>query len=92
MKPIVHDFYDSGMTARGSLVSLLLGLLLSACGGSGGQGTDDPLTGDAGIAYVARPLSFDATGGVMQPDIREVLGFNPGADLIYRELASPSAS
>lgn len=93
MKPIVHLVHDSGMTGRASLVSLLLGLLLSACGGGGGgQGTDDPLTGDAGIAYVARPLAFDATGGVMQPDIREAPGFNPGADLIYRELASPSAS
>ncbi len=48
--------------------------------------------GDAGIAYVSRPLAFDSTGGVIQPDIREALRFNPGADLIYRESASPSAS
>jgi hypothetical protein len=92
MKPNQHAPQYCAVTGVRLFVSSLLGLLLSACGGGGGQGTDDPLAGNAGIAYVSRPLAFDSTGGVIQPDIREALRFNPGADLIYRELASPSAS
>jgi hypothetical protein len=94
MKYNYHALHYCAVTGARLFVYGLLSLLLSACGGGGGggQGTDDPLTGDSGIAYVARPLAFDVTGGVIQPDIREPLSFNPGADLIYRELASPSAS
>ncbi len=92
MKPSYHAPQHCAVAGARLFVSGLLGLLLSACGGGGGQGTDDPLAGDAGVAYVSRPLAFDSTGGVIQPDIREALTFNPGADLIYRELASPSAA
>jgi hypothetical protein len=91
MKPIFHSFYRCVMTGRGSCASLLLGMLLNACGGGGGQGPD-PLVSDAGIAYVSRPLAFDSTGSVIPPDVREPLTFNPGADLMYRVIASPSAS
>jgi hypothetical protein len=77
------------------------GLLLVACGdggsdsgigsSSGGQ-SQDPLVEDIGFAYVRRPLSFDTNGELIKPDRREVLTFTPGGDLLYRELASPSAS
>jgi len=76
----------------------LLCVCLTACGGgdggsgggSGGQ-DPDPFVEDFGIAFVQRPLLFDAMGVLLQADIRDALAFNPGAELIYRELASPSA-
>ncbi|MGB7934419.1 MAG: hypothetical protein WCH04_19785, partial [Gammaproteobacteria bacterium] len=94
MKHKYHALHYCAVTGARLFVYGLLSLLLGACGGGGGggQGTDDPLGGNAGIAYVSRPLAFDSTGGVIQPDIREALSFNPGADLIYREYASPSAA
>ncbi len=94
MKHNYHALHYCAVTGARLFVSGLLSLLLGACGGGGGggQGTDDPLAGNAGIAYVSRPLAFDSTGGVIQPDIREPMRFSPGADLIYREYASPSAA
>jgi hypothetical protein len=91
MKPGYHASAHCDVTGARHLVFGVLCLLLGGCGGGSGQGTDDPLAANAGIAYVSRPLAFDATGSVTQPDIREALRFNPGANLIYRELASPSA-
>ncbi len=58
-------------------------LLLSACGG--GQGVD-PVVENFGIAYVVRPLPEQSSS-----DSRELLGFTPGGDLYFRDLASPGA-
>ena len=66
----------------------MLCICLAACGGD--KQDPDPFVEDFGIAYVQRPLAFDDMGMLVQPDIREALAFNPGADLIYRELASPT--
>jgi len=66
--------------------------VLTACGGGGGGGQDpDPFVNDSGLAFVRRPLTVDNSGALVQPDLREALTFNAGADLFYRELASPSA-
>ena len=72
--------------------------LLVACGGegSGGSGSSggqdpDPFVQDAGVAFVRRDVVTDTTGALVEPDLREALTFNAGADLFYRELASPSA-
>jgi hypothetical protein len=65
-------------------------MTLAACGSEGQD--PDPLVEDIGIAYVKRPLTFDASGAVVQPDLREATGFTPGGDLYYRELASPSVA
>lgn len=65
-------------------------VLLQACGGGDGQ-DPDPLVEDYGIAFVRSPLVVDMNNVLTQPDIREVLTFNAGADLFYRDLASPSA-
>ena len=70
------------------LISMLCAFIAS-CGG-GGQ-DPDPFVEDFGLAYVMRPLGFDDMGVLVQPDIREALTFNPGGDLIFRELASPEA-
>jgi Tol biopolymer transport system component len=60
--------------------------LLTACVDQGEQ-APDPFVEDFGIAYVRRaaPPPDD------EADVREQLGFEPGADLYYRDLASPSA-
>jgi hypothetical protein len=79
------------------LVTACLLPLLFACGdggsGSGSGGQDpDPFVNDVGLAFVRRPVMLDdTTGALVQPDLREALTFNEGADLFYRELASPSA-
>ena len=72
-----------------------LTVLLIACGeggGSNGGQSPDPLIEDIGIAYVRRPLSFDANDVLIKPDTREVITFTPGGELFYRELASPSGN
>ncbi|MGB5338026.1 MAG: hypothetical protein WBO06_02915 [Gammaproteobacteria bacterium] len=76
---------------RSYLLAGVAGMLLTACGGSGEGQDPDPLVEDFGIAFVARPVPMDEEGIPVQPDIREVTTFNAGADLFYRELASPSA-
>ena len=75
----------------------LVGSILTACGGSGdgvsiGDGQDrDPVVVDFPIAYVKAPLILDAQGQPEQPDVRELITFNVGADLYFRDRASPSA-
>ena len=76
-------------TFRGLCSTSALSLLLAACGGDGQD--PDPLVEDFGIAFVARPVALDDEGEPVQSDIREVLTFNPGGDLYYRDQASPSA-
>ncbi len=71
-------------------VVCVLSVVLQACGGGEGQ-DPDPLVEDYGIAFVRRPLVVDMNNMLLQPDIREVLTFTAGADLFYRDLASPSA-
>lgn len=90
---------SSGYTVNAitAMVVLLAMLMLTACGGGDGGGIvgggqdPDPFVEDLGIAFVRRPVMIDDAGELVQPDIREALAFNPGADLFYRELASPSA-
>lgn len=71
-------------------VTALSVLSLSACGGGASTSSSagpDPLVEDFGIAYVKRPVPAMDTA-----DAREVDTFNPGADLFFRDLASPSAN
>jgi hypothetical protein len=67
-----------------------LSAALPGCG-TGDDQDPDPLVEDFGIAFVRQPLVVDENGELAQPDIREVTSFNAGADLYYRDLASPSA-
>ena len=89
MNQINACVHDSSKVAIKWVVCALL-VLLQACGGGDGQ-DPDPLVEDYGIAFVRRPLVVDMNNVLEQPDIREVLTFNAGADLFYRDLASPSA-
>ena len=55
---------------------------------SGGQ-SPDPVVLDFPIAYVKRPVPADTA---MAPDARELLPFQPGADLYLRDRASPTSA
>ncbi len=79
-------------------VSLAVLFLLTSCGGSGdgvsiGNGQDpDPVVVDFPIAFVKAPLMLDDQGMLVQSDVRELIRFNIGADLYFRDRASPSAA
>jgi hypothetical protein len=79
-------------------VSLAVSFLFAGCGGSGdgisiGTGQDpDPVVVDFPIAFVKAPLPLDAQGVLLQSDVRELITFSIGADLYFRDRASPSAA
>ncbi len=76
---------------------LLAGTALTACTSSDGSGgappsggqSPDPVVLDFPIAYVKRAVP---TGAALSPDARELLDFQPGADLFLRDRASPSSA
>jgi len=72
-------------------------LLAASCGGGdsgiaiGGGQSPDPVVADFPLFFVQRPLPVDDMGMVEQPDVREVLDVQFGADLYMRDRASVSA-
>ena len=88
--------------ARRAFRSAALILLISATamfaacsqgdGVSIGTGQDaDPVVIDFPIAYIRAPIPTDDNGDFEQNDLREQITFDFGADLFYRDRASPSA-
>jgi hypothetical protein len=79
---------------RSRLATALVAMALAGCGGGGsagpgsGQGPD-PVVLDFPIAYVKMPVP---TGNAASVDSRDLLHFEPGADLYVRDRASPSAA
>ncbi len=80
------------------LVALIAVSVLFAACGSGqkgvniGSGQDpDPVIVDFPIAYIRAPVPFDDNGDFVQDDLREQITFDFGADLFFRDRASPSA-
>lgn len=71
--------------------------LVCACGGGGngvniGSGQDpDPVVIDFPIGYIRAPIPVDDNGDFAQRDVREQITFDFGADLFYRDRASPSS-
>ena len=71
-------------------------LFIAACSsGDGvqiGTGQDpDPVVIDFPIAYIKAPIPVDDNGEFQQQDLREQITFEFGADLYFRDRASPSA-
>lgn len=70
--------------------------MISGCEeGFGVTGSDqqpDAVAVDFAIAYVKRPLPVDEDGDPISQDLREVVEFNPGAELRIRDRAAASAS
>ena len=57
-----------------------------------GTGQDpDPVVVDFPIAYIRAPIPTDDNGNFEQEDLREQITFDFGADLYYKDRASPSA-
>ena len=57
----------------------------------GGTASDDPVVLDFPIVYVKRPLLFDDDDELLTTNVREPAAFFPGAELFFRDRASPSA-
>jgi hypothetical protein len=80
-----------------SLIAILSATaIIAACsqgdGVSIGTGQDaDPVVIDYPVAYIRAPIPVDDNGDFMQTDFREQITFDFGADLFYRDRASPSA-
>ena len=93
-----HIRNGSGRALTRLAVSLAVSLLIASCGGSGdgisiGSGQDpDPVVVDFPIAFVKAPLLLDDQGMLVQSDVRELITFSIGADLYFRDRASPSAA
>jgi hypothetical protein len=80
-----------------SLISMIsAAAIIAACsqgdGVSIGTGQDaDPVVVDYPIAYIRAPIPVDDNGDFAQSDFREQITFDFGADLFFRDRASPSA-
>ncbi len=78
--------------------SLSLMALIAACDGANqgvqiGTGQNpDPVVIDFPIAYVKAPIPTDNNGIFEQSDLREQITFDFGADLYFKDRASPSAT
>lgn len=85
-------------TYRLHLTALVSALIVLACDGAN-QGVQigtgqapDPVIIDFPIAYVKAPLLFDEDDGeLVQNDVRELITFDFGADLYFKDRASPSS-
>ena len=81
------------ISARSLLLWTTVAFGISACGGGGvgGEQNPDPVVVDVPIAYVKRPLPVDAQGALQASDLRELRRFDIGADLYVRERAAVTA-
>lgn len=60
--------------------------------GVGGSQAPDPVVVDFPLAYIKRPLLLDEDGNLMTSEVRDATQFMPGAELLVRDRASPSAA
>jgi hypothetical protein len=79
------------------MVLLVAALVIAACDGAnqgvqlGNGQAPDPVVVDFPIAYIKEPLPVDDQGEFVQTDARELVSFNFGADLYFKDRASPSS-
>ena len=75
----------------------LVSILFVACDGAnqgvqiGNGQSADPVVIDYPIAFIRSPVPVDENGDFLQQDLREQITFEFGADLYFRDRASPSA-
>jgi hypothetical protein len=82
--------------ARVRAAAIVLAVTGAGCdGGSalmpGGDQAPDPVVVDFPLAYIKRPLVVEGNGTPLTVDARRSTRFFPGAELMLRERASPSA-
>ncbi|WP_334078427.1 hypothetical protein [Microbulbifer sp. M83] len=73
--------------------------LLHACSGGSGNGgsstggdqAEDPVVVDFPVAFVRRQLGFEDDGALSEDNIYRPDNFNPGAELVIKDRATPSA-
>jgi hypothetical protein len=95
-KPVPKN--SEGTRLTGMCATVLLGITAAIAGCDGAnQGVQigtgqrpDPVVVDFPIAYVKAPLPVDDQGNFEQPDLRELVTFEFGADLYIKDRASPS--
>lgn len=87
----------SGNLGRHATIVLVATYAVAACDGAnqgvqiGNGQSPDPVVVDFPIAYIKAPLPVDDQGDFVQEDARELLSFNFGADLYFKDRASPSS-
>lgn len=98
MNTPAHENSDGPIvTGARALALLAVSCALVACDGAN-QGVQigtgqkpDPVVIDFPIAYIKKPLVLDDQGLLVQPDLRELVTFDFGADLYVKDRASPSS-
>jgi hypothetical protein len=98
MNMLTHIELDgSDYPGRRIAVLVVAAFVIAACDGANqgvqiGTGQDpDPVVVDFPIAYIKAPLPVDAQGEFIQSDARELISFDFGADLYFKDRASPSS-
>ena len=93
-----RHFKDVSLRPALKLAALIsVAAIFAACDGANqgvqiGTGQDrDPVVIDFPIAYVKQPLPLDDNGEFEQQDLREQITFQVGANVFFRDRASPSA-
>lgn len=87
----------SNRFGRRILALVFATLMIAACDGAnqgvqlGNGQSPDPVVVDFPIAYIKAPLPVDDQGEFAQTDIRELISFDFGADLYFKDRASPSS-
>ena len=89
------DLVKAFCSASLILMISAMAILVACSQGDGvsiGTGQDaDPVVIDYPIAYIRAPIPTDDNGNFAQNDLREQITFDFGADLFFRDRASPSA-
>jgi hypothetical protein len=83
--------YLLALLVGGPLVGCGSGSSSSSSGGIGGGQAPDPVVVDFPLAYVKRPVLLDEDGNLVTSEVRDAVQFMPGAELMVRDRASPSA-
>ena len=87
----------SNRIGRRIVALVSIAIAMAACDGAnqgvqlGNGQAPDPVVIDFPIAYIKAPLPVDDQGEFVQLDARELISFDFGADLYFKDRASPSS-